>query len=291
MNYSVRPITEQEYPRAMELWEECFPEDAGAFCSYYFSRRTTPKNIIAAFDAQNNMLGDLHMLHRTMSVNGENKEVLFIAGVGTAVKHRGKGIAGALLFAAADEAQKRGCCALLLQPFETGFYMQYGYVPFANLSYYNIERAQKDAIHFPTGKKTAPNEKTMLAQYAGFTSRYQGYFTRTKEDFALLKKEAEEAGGILTAFENGYAFGYQSSDTLELQELIGEPLPIVKTLLEEYESVSFPLPQNIKLSGFSHETKPFNMIKIIDEKKLLFGTGIRSFEELTRAELYNIDKY
>ena len=50
MSIALRQIRKEEYEAARALWDIVFPDDAAGYSAYYFSKRTMPEAIYAAFD-------------------------------------------------------------------------------------------------------------------------------------------------------------------------------------------------------------------------------------------------
>lgn len=87
----IRVIDDTSYESAKILWSICFPEDQGPFLDYYFSRRTSPKMVAAAFEKEK-MIAGMHIIPQRIKIGGTEKPVAFVAGVATLPEFRNRGV-------------------------------------------------------------------------------------------------------------------------------------------------------------------------------------------------------
>lgn len=285
---NVRLIEPDEYMEVEALWAACFPGDGGAFCRYYFERRTSVSNVLAAFDG-GTMASALHMLPYPVAVCGRTKALGFIAGVGTLPEYRRRGIASLLLFEARKLLAARGCCASVLQPFDTRFYEKSGYMTWVRHDRYSFadDVAECEAL-------SVPEPVSMARLYSDYVSGYNGYMVRDESYFSLLVEEYTRCGGVAAALEDSYALGYVFDGSLELDEFVaGDSAErLIRALRSRYGEVSFPMPLNSTVSfGALAERRDFNMIDVIDRETLLSGTGYGSVEALLASDSLAFDKY
>ncbi len=264
---NVRLINPNEYPRAARVWEICFSEDAGAFVSYYFSRRTRPEYILAAFDG-GEMIGTVHMLPQTAALFGEKKRIGFVAGVATLLEHRHKGVCSAMMNASFDIMKQRGFCATVLQPFDVPFYEQYGYRTFVRRREYRYAAgelcAPQTALHTPSASEVEE-------LYTRFASHYNGMAVRTGADFDALLAE-RDGGAVWQAVPGAYAMYYEGDDGLNILELAGDTAAMLAlaSSLNRSAAVTLRLPCDTDFPGVYCE-KPFNMLRPLDKTELMRG--------------------
>jgi len=261
-NLIIRSITKAEYETgAKQVWDACFPDDGAAFIDYYFEQRTRKENVLAAFDGDR-MVADLHILPKKIRFGGVEKNIAFIAGVGTHPEYRMQGIAGTLLQAAEPIMLSQGYSAAMLHPFSFAFYQKFGYEPFANCSECVAEPAGADRC----GGLFKPKAKQMLAVYCEYMQPYLGTFVRDMTDFELLLEEASLCGDLILADDTGYAWGREDKDSVELYEIVGrEPVKLADRVSAYCgKPVSFRVP-----ACDAGTNNPFNMIKILDESAFM----------------------
>lgn len=265
-NLTIRSITTDEYETgAKQVWDACFPDDGAAFIDYYFEKRTAKENVLAAFDG-GRMVADLHILPKKISIGGVEKEIAFIAGVGTHPDYRMRGIAGKLLLAAELLMLSFGYSAAMLQPFLFEFYQKFGYEPFANCSMCKVEPKVCTAVEL-----SLPTPAAMLAFYREYVKPYLGAFVRDTKDFELLLEEAQLCGDLVLSDGTGYVWGRVNEDSIELYEIAGkDPAALAGAVAAYYgKPVRFRLP-----ACYDGEHAPFNMIKVLDEPKFMQDLGL-----------------
>ena len=129
---TIRNLTRADLPRAAELWLACFPEDDAEFVSYYFSRRTKPSNMLGLFE-DGLLVSMLSFDETRMCSSGapDGVSVSFVAGVCTEPGKRRRGYVRRLFATLEETLKERGVQAILLVPFDFGFYATLGFAPYA----------------------------------------------------------------------------------------------------------------------------------------------------------------
>jgi len=121
MMHIVRPIKQEEYAAAKAVWDRCFPEDAGDYSAFYFTCRTRPEYILAAFSPEGKMIGTLHALPYPLRFGETVKRCALVTGVATLPEYRMRGVAAAMLRRSETWLREKGIAdeiiALVLEEF------------------------------------------------------------------------------------------------------------------------------------------------------------------------------
>jgi GNAT superfamily N-acetyltransferase len=289
----IRVIDDTSYESAKILWSICFPEDQGPFLDYYFSRRTSPKMVAAAFEKEK-MIAGMHIIPQRIKIGGAEKPVAFVAGVATLPEFRNHGVITRVFEWAFGYMAKQGFQATVLQPFDPKFYAKFGYMPFAE---------RLECIFEPAGlsmeEACAPaslNALDMLYIYNDFMSRYDGYTVRNPHDSELLLEEFSMPGASSVRIGDAYALYYSDAKTAFVSEIAGgDIMPMIRHLCNGFQSVNAPLPIGHPLSKYGCSKRAvFNVIKPLDEAELMKGTGyatLLSMLERNREHFYSFDRY
>ncbi len=155
------------------LWQVCFPDDGEEFIDYYFRERTRPSYAYCAHVPK--LAAMLHVIPMQFSIcsvkDGSISKIPvgFVAGVATAPEYRKKGIAKALLRAAAHECSKN-CMALMLSPVNEAFYRNYGYETVSYRCVHTLSRNDmpEGIKMISAGRAHWPSEKELLRIYYAF---------------------------------------------------------------------------------------------------------------------------
>lgn len=282
MKTEIRHITAGEYDAARELWDICFPEDANGYSAYYFSRRTKPEYVLAAF-ADGVMAGDLHAIPYPLRFADSVKPCAMVAGVATRPQFRHMGIASALIREAHRELGLAGAAAAVLKP-DVDFYAQFGYLPFSWHDEYTL-RGDEAAGFAGKGGLIAPDASRMLRIYDSFAKGYMGMMARDVRDMELYLEENALSGSAACDGEN-YALYYRGENGAEIYELAGKsPVRIAAAVARECGAASFSLPAGYDAGGLVREnTQMFSMLCPINEKKLIEGTGAGTLKDLLEGK-------
>lgn len=290
----LRPIKQEEYSGAKHVWEMCFEGDKGAFSDYYFKRRTSWKNVLAAFSPSGDMMGALHILPYRADFFGREKRCALIAGVATLERYRNKGVAAALMSFAEKRMLADGILAATLQPFKFSFYQRFGYSVFVRRREYEWNGKNSERAVFPANRI---EPERMLDIYRSFMRDQNGFLIRTESDCRLLLEESRACGGIAAMIGNAYALGERlEGGVIHITELAGQrgdAMALIKALTEGCARIYAPWPLNREgLEGAKEPLKPFNMIKILSAGAFFDDIPIKSAEGLTGEEtLYAFERY
>lgn len=289
----IKVIDDTSYESAKRLWSICFPEDKGPFLDYYFSRRTSPKMVVAAFE-KDKMIADMHIIPQSIKIGGVGKPVAFVAGVATLPEFRNRGVITRVFEWAFAHMAKQGFEATVLQPFDPKFYAKFGYMPFAQRLECIFEPED-----FSMEEACAPsslNAAAMLCIYNDFMSRYDGYTVRNSHDFELLLEEFSIASASGIRIGDAYALYYSDGQTASVSEIAGvDIMPLIRHLCRRFKRVNAPLPIGHPLSKYGCSARAvFNVIKPLNEAALMRGTGyatLLSMFERDRERFYSFDRY
>ena len=278
MKLRIRTIENGEYVRAKRLWAECFPEDDGEFIEYYFANRTSPDNIIGAFDGDGKMLGGLHIIGQKLRICGTEKRIGFIAGVGTKPEHRNRGIASKLLEAAVPVMRDRGYAAAVLQPFNDDFYKKYGYRDF-------VFAGRCKSVAPTEHKNENYDEKSLLSKYNAFMAGYDGYAVRDEGTYTNLIKEFSANNAKIFSLGDSYALVYAGSgvEPAQVMEFVGngDASALASVIRGSFGDVDMLVPTDSPLCE-PGSISVFNQILPIDEQKLTDGTGFLNADSLIK---------
>ncbi|MBE5784187.1 MAG: GNAT family N-acetyltransferase [Clostridiales bacterium] len=279
MMHIVRPIKQEEYAAAKAVWDRCFPEDAGDYSAFYFTCRTRPEYILAAFSPEGKMIGTLHALPYPLRFGETVKRCALVTGVATLPEYRMRGVAAAMLRRSETWLREKGIAAAVLKP-DADIYGPFGYRPFGWHDLYRVEAAVLSE-EMPA-ELFVPDAKHMLRCYEKFAKNYNGMMVRTEADMENILLEAKAAGGKVIAAPGAYGVLYEGKTEDSLSELAGDDiLPFLAALSRAGKSLRFRLPEGLRIPGLPEgERMMFSMLCPIDAAALLEGTGTDNLETL-----------
>lgn len=192
--------------------------------------------------------------------------VCFTAGVCTDPAYRRRGFIRLLLSELERRMNAEGAAAVLLQPFDFGFYQKLGYLPFAKRS---IVTAGENLLPVNADgyAVTEPTAELMSAAYEQAFAGKNGVLKRDRAHFEALANEFALPGAKAAAVKRGASFAYAL--------WYGEEAPLAeefawtddaaraaleRVLAERTEGFRCPIP--VGKDGGEY----FNMIRILDEK-------------------------
>lgn len=261
-NILLRCLTQEDLPRAAELWLACFPEDDAEFVSYYFSRRTCPQNVLGLF-GDGSLVSMLSFDELKMNACGapDGVQVSFVAGVCTEPGKRRRGYVRRLFAKLEELLAERGVQALLLVPFDFDFYKKLGFSPYAVR-----ELAEYPATETLAGYEEVPVSAELIARvYRAYMNGREGALSRTAEYFEALLEEYRLPGAhavaVRTADAEAYCLFWEGSGG-EADEFAftgrSAAAALAALAAERFGISRFPIPA----VGAGER---FNMIKLLDQ--------------------------
>ena len=257
---AIRCLKEADLPRAAELWLACFPEDDADFVDYYFTRRTRPRNMLGLFE--DGLLVSMLSFEKTELFTGDGGSVpaCFVAGVCTDPEKRRRGFVRKLFAVLEKRLKARGVAAVLLVPFDFGFYEKLGYVRYAVQ-----ELAEYPSAAEHTDFEEAPASRELLERvYAAYMNGREGALKRSASFFAALEAEYSLPGACSAAVRTdkgeAYCLFWSGSDGCADEFAFtdeGAAAALASLLKARYGVKLLPLPA--RDGGES-----FNMIKLLD---------------------------
>ncbi len=263
MSAIIRGICEKEYRvDALELWNNCFAEDAGGFSEFYYSKRSDYKHVLALFES-GIMVSMLHIIPYPLILNGKEQHCRMVAGVATLPEYRNKGYAGALLNESNRLMRDAGVFAAVLQPFDTAYYAKFGYKP---LSYMKECICPARGGAAKVNELFVPDAKTLLSIYNGYRKRYNAMMVRDEAYCELMLEEAKTGGGFILCDGQAYAKGWLSDDGALVCELVGENENAMITPLNDcFGNLCVRVPADVDISCVEAKVKNFNMINVYSQ--------------------------
>ena len=261
-NITLRSLTEDDLPRAAELWLACFPEDDAEFVSYYFSRRTKPSNMLGLFE-DGLLVSMLSFEETRMCSSGapDGVSVSFVAGVCTEPGKRRRGYVRRLFATLEETLKERGVQAILLVPFDFGFYAKLGFAPYAvrEVTGYSAPEALAEYEEMPvTAELLSRVCGAYMAGREGALSRSAAYYETLLEEYRL---PGAHAAAVRTEDAEAYCLFWDGADG-EADEFAftgRSAAAALAALVKERFGISrFPVPA----VGAGER---FNMIKLLDQ--------------------------
>ncbi len=262
MSAIIRGICEKEYRTdALALWNSCFKEDAQGFSDFYYSKRSSCKNVLALFES-GKMVSMLHIIPYPLILNGKKRDCRMVAGVATLHEYRNKGYAGALLTESNKLMREAGVFAAVLQPFDTAYYAKFGYKPLSDMKEC-ICKAREAA---KTDKLFVPDAGTLLSIYNGYRIRYNAMMARDEAYCALMLEEAKTDGGFILCNGQAYAKGWLSDDGALVCELAGvNESAMIAPLIECFGNLTVRIPTDVEIPCDEVKVRIFNMINVYSQ--------------------------
>lgn len=218
----IRLLGENERGKAKKLWEEAFPEDAGAFTDWYFRARFCPKNCYGLF-VEGELASMAQVGREQLFLNGKILPGNLIRGVATAKNYGGKGYASQLLSHILRELAARGQELSSLKTFIHPFYRRLGYEVYSRRIVRKAEPSGGNACTVYTSLSEISDEtlEELLNCYRSYLQGKSGYVYRDLPYFRSMLEEAMvQSGALLLTLGTpvcAYCLAY-----VEVEELFAE---------------------------------------------------------------------
>lgn len=224
MEEKIRHARENDIPAMKSLWSECFPNDK-EYADFFF------ENIFRLASArvceiEGECAAMIHVFPRMIATPFCELSAKYIYGVGTTEKCRGKGIAGRML-----EAEANDCDLLVLIPQSESlfdFYKKYGFSEICEVSKREVY-AEEKAENRPATESDIPYINSV---YERCLSDYL-YAKRDAKTWKLLMDEYEFLGGGFMVFDGGYCAYYRENGEVFVTEFFAEKKDTVLGSLSE----------------------------------------------------------
>ncbi len=206
----LRTAQSGEMQQVKDLWEECF-SDHDPYLSWFFGNVYRDEFTLVAA-AGGEVLGALQLFPFTLQSRGELVDTYYIGGVSVWPKHRGKGIASAMMGKAHEMAAQANKKFTILMPAIEHFYEQLGYVSCYDYVECTFEAADlaKSSFGGSIQKATERNLPQLCLLYEQYMRSYEGYSVRFEQDFRRIMQEYNvQGGGIFMIYDHlGQIGGY-----------------------------------------------------------------------------------
>jgi len=186
----IRPATEADLDRLVEIHMASYPDDRGAparrlnFVQNAMSRAGDPLRDLRVLERGGRIVGQAFGFDLAAWFAGRAVPVLGIASVAVAPEARGSGVAAELLRGLEDEARGRGVFMCMLHAFRHGFYARRGYADVTpNVRLACDPRAiPKEWVELARGAKlrTSHDAKSIVSMYDKAAKRAVGWLRRPK---------------------------------------------------------------------------------------------------------------
>jgi predicted acetyltransferase len=222
--FNYRPAKKQDKAALQSLWEECFPEDKGAFSAWYFTELFQPENVYVA-ETSTKITGSLYAPPLKLKIAEKIIKVPYLQGIATAVSHRNLGIAKNLIAYSLKCLQEQGYNMAVLEPFLPLFYEKQGFRTFAKansleLSIINnhaLQNHNKSRLFSPL--ETNPNLKQLNNIYQIFGKSFYSHPLRDSKRWQNLLYDHKADGGKILATEDAYLLYFMEGNTIKIREL------------------------------------------------------------------------
>lgn len=324
---NIRTLEKADLEAAKLLWLASFPDDDEVFVDYYFRARTSPERMLGLFvsegeagergEGSEKLVSMLCFEALFMRVSKEKSaRVAFVAGVCTFPEYRRRGYVRRLLSELEARLAPLGVEAMVLQPFDFGFYEKLGFKAFAvrnmcvlkKTGDWLVDPFNKSECCSPKSAGENAHEMPLDAEnlyriYGAYTESLCGTLTRTREKCAAVIEEYAVCGGrslaVKTNSGEAYALWYGGDEADENADESAEKAPVrldefaftsegaaselILRILDEAGAVKLPLPTIASLFCGECRSERFNMLKPI---------GRRRFEEfLGEREPFELQRY
>ena len=239
--FQYRLAAKEDAGALQHLWEECFPQDRGAFSDWYFSVIFRPQHVYVAETAEK-IVGSLHAPPITMRVGEKTMPVPYLQGIATAVSHRNLGIARDLIYYSLDALREQGFTMAVLEPFLPLFYEKLGFRTFAKPQSLEIgklhdflRKQQPNSAFFNTLQTPAAPEQ-LNNIYEVFGKHFYSYPMRDSLRWQHLLYDHKADGGELFAAENAYLLYFKAGNTIKIRELAYEQESHAYALLKKVKA-------------------------------------------------------
>ncbi|MBR5948870.1 MAG: GNAT family N-acetyltransferase [Clostridia bacterium] len=301
---NIRTLDSRDLEAAKALWLASFPDDDESFVDYYFRARTAPERTLGLFvseeegsEAREKLVSMLCFEELFMRVSkGKTARGAFVAGVCTSPEYRRRGFVRRLFEVLEARLAPLGCEAMVLQPFDFGFYEKLGFRAFAVRNICKLKSGEYQLLDpFSAGECCKPksagenarivllDEDMLYRVYGAYTENLCGALVRTREKCAAVLEEYAVCGGralaVKTDSGEAYALWYGAEDDggeerkkpVRLDEFAftGEAAAeeLILRLLDELGAVELPLPTAFSLACGECGVERFNMLKPIGERR------------------------
>lgn len=221
----IRLLEENERGKAKKLWEEAFPEDAGAFTDWYFRARFCPENCYGLF-IEGELASMAQVGRERLFLNGKSLPGNLVRGVATAKIYEGKGCASQLLSHILQELAANGQALSVLKTFIHPFYRRLGYEVYSRRLVRKAEPSGGAACAIYTSLSEISDEvlEELLNCYRSYLRGKSGYVYR---DLPYLRSMLEEVMGqsgawllALGAPVCAYCIAYAEAEELYAEEAV-----------------------------------------------------------------------
>ncbi len=295
---NIRTLEKADLEKAKALWLASFPDDDEVFVDYYFRARTSPERMLGLFvsegESEEKLVSMLCFEELFMRVSKENlARVAFVAGVCTFPEYRRRGFVRRLLSEIEVRLAPLGIEAMVLQPFDFGFYEKLGFKAFAvrnmcvlrKTGDWLVDPFKKSECCSPKSAGENAREMPLDAEklyriYGAYTESLCGTLTRTREKCAAVIEEYAECGGsslaVKTNSGEAYALWYGGAEDGEVKPVSLDEFAftsrdtaseLILRILDEAGAVKLPLPMGAEPFFGENAVASFNMLKPIGERR------------------------
>ncbi|MBQ7757616.1 GNAT family N-acetyltransferase [Anaerotignum sp.] len=207
------------------LWKVCFG-DSDAFCDWFFENRFAPDYSVV-LETDGEIASCMQAFPYTLRIRGKEIPGAMLCGVSTHPSHRKKGFMGQIFSYEMNHLREMGCVVAPHTPAVLPSYFSFGHLPVADAKYLECDCISdyETSVELVSVEEMEWNK--LFPLYTRFAVKYSGIIQRTEADF--LRKAADYAadGGKCAAYIKngewkGYAFYYQTEDTLLCVEAVAE---------------------------------------------------------------------
>ena len=267
-----------------ELWAICFPDVDARYREFFLKSVLQPEDCYIKV-LEGKIVAALVRNKHAYMFNSRVLQASMIMGVCVHPDYRHRGYMHELMDLIVDACEHSELLTLIQTEHPEG-YEPFGFRTIYNRMQFQIERKDvKRITNF--GCAYDPTPIDLLKVYSAFIKRFNGFYTRTLEDFVRFKKEIKAVGGKVVAYYNGkdqiqgYAAMIPDGNQLRVQEIVYldsmsliklcnaalQEKKIVNLYVSEAEDLSLVFPDALKKEYGS------TMVRLNDAK--LFSKAFR----------------
>lgn len=277
----IKLLKRKDIPTAKNLWGYAFEKNE-PFYSWYFEEVFQPENTLGVF-VDKHLISSLQLNPYQLFLHENPFSCSYVVGVVTAPEYRNRGFMKPLLKKALEEMAARNHHLSILMPFDTHYYVPYGWELCYSLLRYETPIQNLKKLSKPSGFFSRIDPGKDLASldsiYQQYLREYHGHVLRSERDWQHLLQDLLHDGGhgFLLRDENqepiGYMLYYMEDYGLHGKELAYTSPAAQKSIFDflyrhksQIERVSWDAPFGDVTHLYLQDTitpKPLNSVKVL----------------------------
>lgn len=219
----IRRATNEDMDEIRALWKLCFPNTDDSYREFFTRNILDPKDCYIKV-LSGKIIATLVRNKHPMMFNSKVLNVSMIMSICVHPDYRHRGYMHELMNIVLDACEHSELLTLI-QTETPQMYEEFGFKTMYYRSQYQINRNDiKRITNF--GCAYDPSAIDLLKAYSAYIKRFNGFYTRTLDDFVNYRKEIKACGGKIVAYYNGkdqiqgYAAMIPEKNQLKVEELV-----------------------------------------------------------------------